>query len=90
VGRRGQALNREGDGYGGELQFAGERKLLPIENRSVRYQLHCLSGAGYLRVMSCAERQYIKPGDQAQIQGGEIATLTGTELMFIELRREWA
>jgi hypothetical protein len=67
--------------------WAGERKLLPIENDSVRYQLHCLSGAGYLRVMSCAERQYIKPGEQAQIQGGEIATLTGKESMFLEVRR---
>ena len=67
--------------------WAGERKLLPIEAPLVSYQLRCLSGDGYLRVMSCAERRYVKPGDQTNIQGGEIATLTGKRAMFVELQK---
>jgi hypothetical protein len=36
--------------------WAGERKLLPIEKTATCYRYHCVSGEGYLRIMSSANR----------------------------------
>ncbi len=67
--------------------WPGERLLLPIENASARYLLRCIQGEGYLRIMSCAQRQAIVRGDEQQIEGGEIATLTGKKAMLIEFKK---
>lgn len=67
--------------------WPGERLLLPIENAAAAYLLRCVQGEGYLRIMSCAQRQLIVRGAQKRIAGGEIATLTGKKAMLIELKK---
>lgn len=65
--------------------WAGERKLLPLKESSAEYQLRCIAGDGYLRIMSLATRQYFKAGDELIIPGEEIVTLTGMQTMHVEL-----
>lgn len=64
--------------------------MLPMEQSSSCYQLYCLKGEGYLRVMSSSRRQLIKRGGQLTIFGGDVVTLTGkkntSETMIVELR----
>lgn len=67
--------------------WPGERLLLPMENASAGYLLRCIQGEGYLRIMSCAQRQVIIRGDEKHIAGGEIATLTGKKAMLIEFKK---
>lgn len=66
--------------------WSGERALLPADESVNSYQLRCLVGEGYLRVMSSADRQLVKPGDQLTIFGDDIATLTGKENMLVEIK----
>ncbi len=65
--------------------WSGERKLLPLDGQVGAYQLRCLKGQGYLRVMSSAVRQSVKSGDGIVINAGEIATLTGKHEMLVEI-----
>ena len=67
--------------------WSGERTLLPNDKAPYGYQLHCLVGEGYLRIMSSARRQFVKRGDQLTIIGDDIATLTGKKTMLVELRK---
>lgn len=66
--------------------WAGERKLLPIGKSPVHYHFHCLMGEGYLRIMSSAQRQLVKQGDEFTIMVGDIATLTGKQTMLVVLK----
>lgn len=66
--------------------WQGERKLLPTQQTRYVYQLRCVQGSGYLRLMSKSNRQFIKPGDLMTVLGGEIATVSGNEPMVVELK----
>lgn len=66
--------------------WAGERKLLPIEKAATCYRYHCVSGEGYLRIMSSANRLRVAQGDEFTIPGEDIATLTAKQPMLIELK----
>ena len=65
--------------------WQGERKLLPTHQKQSVYELRCLQGCGYLRLMSKANREFIKKGDSVSVAGGEIATVSGNEKMIVEL-----
>ena len=65
--------------------WPGERKLLPLDGQRGSYQLRCLQGRGYLRVMSSATRQRVEPGDDVSINADEIATLTAMQSMLVKL-----
>ena len=72
-----------------ELQiriWAGERKLLPLEKAATCYRYHCVSGEGYLRIMSSSNRRRVAQGDEFTISGKDIATLTAKQTMLIELK----
>ena len=68
--------------------WAGERKLLPVDSMSGTIKVRCLAGKGYLRVMSLSSRNRMQPGDELVIPAGEVATLTGVQTMFIEIRND--
>ncbi|MCE0559136.1 MULTISPECIES: hypothetical protein [unclassified Motilimonas] len=64
----------------------GERKLLPIDHRlSGSYQLTCIRGHGFLRVMSCSTRLKVRAGDSIAISARDIATLTARDPMAVML-----
>lgn len=67
--------------------WAGERLLLPMASRGKKLLLCCLSGEGYLRVMSKARRQLLRSGDTSIVAGGEIATLSAVETMIVEIKQ---
>ncbi len=48
--------------------------------------LRCLSGRGYLRIMSNPNRLLITQGHELRVPGGEIATISGSRNMIIELK----
>jgi hypothetical protein len=67
--------------------WAGERQLLPMVSKEKKLLVRCISGEGYLRVMTQTHRQLLRPGDTTILPGGEIATLSGIETMLVEVKQ---
>jgi len=65
--------------------WQGERKLLPTTAKSHECIVRCLRGRGYLRMMSNPNRLLLVQGRELRIPGGEIATVSGSQSMLIEM-----
>lgn len=65
--------------------WEGERKLLPLDYQQRNYQLRCVNGCGYLRLMSESHPIKISGNVNTQLCSGEIATVSAITDMEIEL-----
>lgn len=65
--------------------WPGERRLLPTGDQHRIYELRCLKGKGYIRLMSQSHRDLFVQSSLLVVPGGETVTVSAEGKMVIEV-----